>query len=127
MQVAPLFVLIRRLPFSLLAEVGDRKGRAGLASAAPSPWSPGPEVQRPRAPPAASWNLAGRGAGPLGAGVEGKCCPRPPLARFPCNPEDCWPSIGSVALRCHSCYLPSSSTGGRPRSPRGRSWFAGLL
>jgi hypothetical protein len=78
MRVAPLFVLIRRLPFSLFAELGDRKGRAGLARpAAPSPWFPGPEVQRPRAPPAALWNVGGRGAGPLGAGVQGTCCTDP--------------------------------------------------
>jgi hypothetical protein len=78
MRLAPLFVLIRRLPFSLLAELGDRKGRAVLArAAAPSPWYPGPEVQRPWAPRAVLWNLAGRGAETLGAGVQGRCCTDP--------------------------------------------------
>jgi hypothetical protein len=51
------------------------------------------------------------------------------LTLFPGNPEDCRPSIGSLALQCHSCYLPFVQTGeGRPRSPPGRSiWWAGLL
>jgi hypothetical protein len=30
------------------------------------------------------------------------------LTCFPGNPEDCWPSIESLALRCHSGYLPLS-------------------
>src|SRR6266566_9610841 len=39
------------------------------------------------------------------------------LTRLPGNPEDCGPSIDSLALRCHSCYLPSVQTGeGRPRA-----------
>ena len=39
------------------------------------------------------------------------------LAHPPGNPEDCGPSIGSLAPRCHSCYLPFPRTReGRPRS-----------
>ena len=40
------------------------------------------------------------------------------LAHPPGKPEDCGPSIGSLAPRCHSCYLPFAQTReGRPRSP----------
>jgi hypothetical protein len=48
------------------------------------------------------------------------------LAHPPGNPEDRGPSIGSLAPRCHSCYLPFAQTReGRPRFPRRRSIWGG--
>ncbi|MEA2500302.1 MAG: hypothetical protein QOD01_413 [Actinomycetota bacterium] len=48
------------------------------------------------------------------------------LAHPPGNPEDCGPSIGSLAPRCHSCYLPFAQTReGRPRSPPAKEHLVG--
>jgi hypothetical protein len=51
------------------------------------------------------------------------------LARPPGNPQDCRPSVGSLALRCHSCLPPFVQTQeGDPGFPQGRNiWSAGLL
>ena len=76
---APLFVLIRRLPFFLLPESGERKDRGGWARpAAPRPCSRGPEVPRPH--PGALRSLVCCGAGRFGAGVRGTCCSALPCA-----------------------------------------------
>jgi hypothetical protein len=48
------------------------------------------------------------------------------LAHPPGNPEDCGPSIGSLATRCHSCYLPfAQHEKGDPGLPQRRSIWGG--